>query len=176
MDLSGIRAVILDADGVLTAGGIFYADDASELKRFDVHDGAGIAFLLRSGIQVAVLSGRECPAVEHRARQLGIAHVCLGAGDKLAAYERLLAALGLGDEAVCYVGDDLADLPVMGRVAFPVAVANARPEVKQAARETTRAAGGHGAVRELAERLLRAQGKWAAVVDHYRPRPQGDRP
>ena len=169
MSVADIRAVVLDVDGVLTAGGIFYADDGTELKRFDVHDGAGIDCLLRSGIQVALLSGRACPAVEHRARQLGIPHVRLGAADKLSAYEELLGQLGLTDGQVCYVGDDLADLPILRRVGLAVAVANARPEVKRAAHETTQAAGGHGAVREVAERILKAHGTWEAILRRYLP-------
>jgi 3-deoxy-D-manno-octulosonate 8-phosphate phosphatase (KDO 8-P phosphatase) len=167
LSVETIRAVILDVDGVLTDGGITVADDGSETKRFDCHDGAGIMFLLQAGIQVAILSGRQCGAVDRRARELGIRHVRQGAKDKLSAYEDLLRELGLADEAVCCVGDDLADIPVLRRAGLGVAVASARPEVREAADEVTQAPGGRGAVRELAERLLKAQGKWEGILAHY---------
>lgn len=169
MGLEAIRAVILDVDGVLTDGGIIIGDDGAETKRFHTHDGAGIKYLLRSGIQVALLSGRRCEAVERRARELGIAHIRQGAKDKLPAYEELLTELGLPDEAVCYVGDDLTDIPVLRRAGVAVAVASARPEVRAVADEVTEAPGGQGAVRELAERLLKAQGKWETILARYQP-------
>ncbi len=169
MGLEAIRAVILDVDGVLTDGGIIIGDDGAEMKRFHAHDGAGIKYLLRSGIQVALLSGRRCEAVERRARELGIAHIRQGAKDKLPVYEELLTELGLPDEAVCYVGDDLTDIPVLRRAGVAVAVASARPEVRAVADEVTEAPGGQGAVRELAERLLKAQGKWETILARYQP-------
>jgi 3-deoxy-D-manno-octulosonate 8-phosphate phosphatase (KDO 8-P phosphatase) len=169
LGLESIRAVILDVDGVLTDGSIYVGDDGAELKRFHSWDGAGIKYLLRSGVQVALLSGRRCEAVEHRARQLGITHVRQDAKDKLPAYEELLEELGLTDEVVCYVGDDLADIPVLRRAGLAVAVADARPEVRAIADEVTEAPGGHGAVRELAERLLKSQGKWEAILSRYSP-------
>jgi 3-deoxy-D-manno-octulosonate 8-phosphate phosphatase (KDO 8-P phosphatase) len=167
LGFEGIRAVILDVDGVLTDGRIFLRDDGSETKCFHAWDGAGIKYLLRSGIQVAFLSGRESEAVRHRARELGVAHVRQGAKDKLPAYESLLADLGLSDAEVCYVGDDLPDIPVMRRVGLSVAVADAREEVRALAHYVTHASGGQGAVREVAERLLKAAGKWAAILARY---------
>lgn len=169
MGLEAIRAVILDVDGVLTDGGIYVGDDGAEFKRFHTWDGAGIKYLLRSGIQVALLSGRRSQAVEHRARELGITHVRQEAKNKLPVYEELLKELGLPDEAVCYVGDDLPDIPVLRRAGVAVAVGSARPEVRAVAHVVLDAPGGHGAVRELVERLLKAQGKWEALLARYFP-------
>jgi len=165
--LEAIRAVILDVDGVLTDGSITVADDGSELKRFHTHDGAGIKYLMRAGIQVALLSGRRCEAVERRGRELGIVLFRQGAKSKLPVYEELLAEMGVSDEAVCCVGDDLADLPVLRRAGVGVAVASDRPEVKDAADLVTQAPGGQGAVRELAESILKAQGSWQAILARY---------
>lgn len=167
MSLESVRAVICDVDGVLTDGGIEIADDGLETKRFHVWDGTGIKYLLRSGIQVAFLTGRTSRAVEHRARELGVAHVRQGAKDKLPAYQELLAALGVSDAETCYIGDDLMDLPPMRRAGYAVAVGDARDEVRAAAHYVTHAPGGRGAVRELAERLLKAQGKWADIMRRY---------
>jgi len=167
LGLEAIRAVILDVDGVLTDGGVVLADDGSELKRFHVWDGTAIKYLLRNDIQVAFLSGRESAAVARRAKELGVAHVRQGAKQKLPAYQELLDELGAADEAVCYVGDDLPDIPVMRRAGHAVAVANAREEVQAVADHVTHAPGGQGAVREVAERILKAQGKWATVLGRY---------
>ena len=169
MGLESIRAVICDVDGVLTDGGITIADDGTETKCFHVWDGTGIKYLLRSGIQVAFLTGRESGCVTRRAKELGVAHVRQGAKEKLSAYQELVAEMGLTDEAVCFVGDDLPDLPVMRRVGFAVAVANARQEVRAVAHYVTYTPGGRGAVRELAERLLREQGKWPDILSRYLP-------
>lgn len=167
MGLKDIRAVICDVDGVLTDGTLFLGGGDTELKAFHAWDGAGIKHLLRSGIGVAFLTGRESEAVARRAAELGVAHVRQGAKDKLAACEELLSAMGVAAAAACYVGDDLVDIPVMRHVGYSVAVADAREEARAAADFVTHAAGGQGAVRELAERILKAQGKWAAVLSRY---------
>jgi len=169
LGLESIRALICDVDGVLTDGSILLAEDGTEIKRFNSQDGAGIALFVRSGYQVAFLTGRESGAVAKRARELGVQHVRQGAGDKVPPYEEIRAAMGLADAQVCYVGDDLPDLPVMRRVGVAVAVADARPEVRAAAHLVTRAPGGRGAVREVIERILTAQGKWASIVSRYTP-------
>jgi 3-deoxy-D-manno-octulosonate 8-phosphate phosphatase (KDO 8-P phosphatase) len=171
--LEAIRAVICDVDGVLTDGGILLGSDGAETKRFHVWDGTGIKYLLRSGIEVAFLTGRKSAVVARRAEELGVSHVRQGAKDKLPAYEALAAELGLADEAACYVGDDFPDIPVMRRVGYAVAVADAREEVRAVADYVTHARGGQGAVRELAERLLKAQGKWAALMGRYVPQAGG---
>jgi YrbI family 3-deoxy-D-manno-octulosonate 8-phosphate phosphatase len=162
-----IRAVITDVDGVLTDGRITLASNGVEIKRFHVWDGTGIKYLLRSGIAVAFLTGRESDVVARRAEELGVEHVRQGAKSKLPAYESLLADLGVSDEAVCYVGDDLPDLPVLRRAGVGAAVADARPEVLDAADHVTQAGGGQGALRELAEAILKAQDRWAAIMSRY---------
>ena len=167
MGAEEVRAVICDVDGVLTDGSIILCDDGTEAKRFHVWDGTGIKYLLRSGIQVAFLTGRESPVVVRRARELGVKHLRQGAKDKVPAYEELLADLGVDDRQACYVGDDLPDIPVMRRAGFAVAVGNAREEVRAEADHVTSAPGGQGAIRELAELILTAQGKWGAVVARY---------
>jgi 3-deoxy-D-manno-octulosonate 8-phosphate phosphatase (KDO 8-P phosphatase) len=168
MGLDSIRAVILDVDGVLTDGCICVGDDGGEWKHFHVQDGAGIKHLLEAGIEVAWLSGRRSKAVEHRAEELGVRHVRQDAKKKIPVYDDLLQEFGLDDQAVCYVGDDLTDLPVVRRAGLGVAVADARPEVKEAADLVTEAPGGRGAVRELAERILQAQGQWETILARYR--------
>lgn len=162
-----IKLVIMDVDGVLTDGTISVRPDGEEVKHFNAHDGAGIRYLLRAGIVPAILSGRTASAVEHRARDLGIERVHLGIHDKLPVYEQMLLELALEHREVCYIGDDLMDLPVMRRVGLPVAVANARPEVKRRARYVTCAHGGRGAVREVAEWILKRDGKWKQIVARY---------
>jgi len=167
LGLKDIRAVICDVDGVLTDGTLYLGGGGIELKGFHAWDGAGMKYLMRSGIGVALLTGRESEVVARRAEELGIEHVRQGVKDKLPACEELLAELGVAAAAACYVGDDLVDVPVMRHVGTGVAVANARAEVRDAADLVTDAAGGKGAVRELAERILKAQGMWAAVVSRY---------
>ncbi len=171
MGLESIRAVICDVDGVLTDGSIVLgwggASGLTELKAFNVADGAGIVWLRECSIEVAFLTGRKSEVVAFRAKELGVRHVRQGASPKEGAYESLLAELGTTDGETCYIGDDLADVPVMRRAGYGVAVANARPEVQGIADYVTHARGGRGAVREVAERILKAQGKWAAIVARY---------
>jgi len=162
-----IKLVILDVDGVLTDGTIMVTPEGQDIKCFNSQDGAGIRYLLRAGIHAAVISGRESPAVECRARDLGIEHVHLGAHDKLPVYEQVLCEVGVEDQDVCYIGDDLMDIPVMRRVGWPMAVANARPETKAHALFVTQAPGGRGAVREAVEWILKRDGKWEAIVARY---------
>ena len=162
-----VRLVVMDVDGVLTDGKAFYGGDGSKGLCFDVHDGAGIRWLQRGGIATAIISGRELEAVRARAEDLGIQEILLGAWMKLPAYEEVLQRTGVQDREVCCVGDDLMDLPLMRRAGLSVAVANARPEVRQAADMVTDASGGNGAVREIVEFILKAQGKWDAVTERY---------
>ena len=165
--LRSIKLLVVDVDGVLTDGSIIFNDDGTEQKVFNVKDGSGIKFLERHGIGTAILSARECPAVEHRARDLGIAYCITGALQKLPAYRRLLQDARVSDAEVCYVGDDLPDIPPMRCAGFPVAVADAVEEVKRLAVYVTQAPGGRGAVREVADLLLHAQGKWDQLMERY---------
>ena len=162
-----IKLVIMDVDGVLTDGTITVLADGQDIKSFNAHDGAGVRYLLRAGLHAAIISGRASTAVEARARDLGIEHVHLNAHEKLPAYEQIVSALDVRDEEVCYIGDDLMDIPVMRRVGLPVAVSNARPETKQHAVHVTAAHGGRGAVREAVEWILKREGKWQQVIARY---------
>ena len=134
---------------------------------FNVQDGTGIKWLHRAGVVTALITGRRLDAVTKHAEALSIPHVVQGAKVKLAAYEQVKRESGIDDEAICYVGDDLLDMPVMKRVGLSVAVRSARPEVIEAADVVTDAAGGDGAVRELAECILKAKGKWDEIVARY---------
>ena len=166
-----IRFVGLDVDGVLTDGGIYLGDVAGtrvESKRYDIQDGLGVKMLQRAGIEVAILTGRVSESVALRAAELGVdACVQDPHARKLPALRRLLAARDIPLAATAFVGDDLPDLGVLRVVGLPVAVANASDEVVGAARVRLTRRGGHGAVREFAELLLRARGEWDALVEWY---------
>lgn len=165
--LDKIKLVIIDVDGVLTDGGIIIDSQGSESKIFNVKDGTGINFLQRIGIKCAIISGRTCPAVTHRAEALGIKDLYQGARNKIEAYEEILRKMGLKDEEICYIGDDLIDIPILKRVGFSVAVADAVPEVREMADYITQMPGGKGAVREVAEKILKEQGKWGIITERY---------
>ncbi len=153
---AGIRLVLLDVDGVLTDGRLYYGAEGELMKAFDVKDGHGIV-LLRDHLDFGVISGRPGKATQRRLEELRFKHVIFGQLDKLAGYAQL-AHLGLPDEAVAYMGDDVNDLPLLARVGLSVAPADARPEVRSAVHFVTRAPGGRGAVRELCDLLAAAQG------------------
>lgn len=167
-----IRLLALDVDGVLTDNGIFVGPVDGrrvELKRFDIQDGLGIRLLQGTGIEVVWISARESDATRLRADELNVTTVIQDSGGrKLPALAKLIAERGLDWADVAFVGDDLADLSVMERVGMPIAVANGTNEVRAVARWTTTLAGGHGAVREAIETLLKARGEWTAVVARYR--------
>jgi 3-deoxy-D-manno-octulosonate 8-phosphate phosphatase (KDO 8-P phosphatase) len=152
-----IRLAAFDVDGVFTDGRFYLSDDGVETKAFSTQDGFGIKKLLATDIHVAVISSRRSRAVEKRMSELGVRHVIQGAPDKIAAFESLIAALQLTDEQCAYVGDDVPDLPVLRRVGFAIAVANAVDEVRRQCDYTTSATGGFGAVREVCELLLAAR-------------------
>jgi 3-deoxy-D-manno-octulosonate 8-phosphate phosphatase (KDO 8-P phosphatase) len=153
-----LRLVALDVDGVLTDGRLYYGPQGEALKVFDVRDGHGIRMLLGHGVEVAILSARSSDIVDTRARELGIARVLQGRGDKAAAWSELLRDAGVDAEHAGFIGDDLPDLPVLARAGFAATVADARDEVKAAAHWIAGPAGGRGAVRALAEFILRAKG------------------
>lgn len=160
-----IRAIVFDVDGVLTDGGIVYGP-RGEWKVFNVHDGHGFTMARQAGLKLALLSGRRADVVERRAKDLG-AVVVQGAERKGAALDRVLKKLGVKAEETCYVGDDVVDLPAMRKVGFPVAVADAVPEVKEAACWITTRRGGRGAAREVIERILKARGQWPTLMERY---------
>jgi 3-deoxy-D-manno-octulosonate 8-phosphate phosphatase (KDO 8-P phosphatase) len=151
-----VRLLLLDVDGVLTDGRIYYGPDGEALKAFDVKDGHGIV-LLRDHVQLGVISGRPGKASQRRLEELRFQHLIFGQRDKLAGYAQL-AHLGLGDDEVAYMGDDVNDLPLLRRVGLSAAPADARPEVLAGVHFVSRQPGGRGAVRELCELVLRAKG------------------
>jgi 3-deoxy-D-manno-octulosonate 8-phosphate phosphatase (KDO 8-P phosphatase) len=162
-----VRLLAMDVDGVLTDGQILLDHHGQEWKNFHVHDGQGIVLARRAGLPVAWISGRAAAAVEHRAAELRVAWVYQQVADKVQVLQELLQHTGLAATAVAYIGDDLGDIPVLRRVGLPIAVANALPEVRACAAWVTQRAGGQGAVREVIDVLLRAQGHWPAVVQEY---------
>lgn len=161
-----VRLVVLDVDGVLTDGRLYYGPAGEEMKVFDVRDGHGIRMLLSRGIEVAILSARNSPIVERRARELGITRVLQGRGDKTAAFRELLAATQVAAEEAAFVGDDLPDLPVLRQAGFAATVEDARNEVRTVAHWIAPQRGGRAAVRAIAEFILRAQGVDLAQMVH----------
>ncbi len=158
-----MKVVALDVDGVLTDGGLWFGPEGELIKRFDVRDGLGIRLLQHAGLEVAFLSGGRGGATEVRARQLGIRHCLVGAKDKPLALVGLCQQLGVKAEQIVFVGDDLNDLAVQGAVGLLVATADAAEPLRRRADAVLRHRGGHGAVRELAQRLLQARGLWAQL-------------
>lgn len=151
-----IRLAAFDVDGVFTDGRFWISDDGIESKAFFTQDGYGIKQLIRAGIVVAVISGRDSEAVRIRMAELGVTHVLQRVADKVAAFDSLIAGLQLTPARCVYTGDDVPDLPLLRRVGFAIAVANAVDEVKAACDYVTRAPGGAGAVREICELILRS--------------------
>lgn len=152
--LQNIKLAIFDVDGVLTDGRLFYGPNGEEHKVFHVHDGHGLKELIRNGIQVAIISGRDCEALRARLNDLGIEHTYLGQSKKIPALNDLLDKTGISLEQTCYSGDDIPDLKPMQKVSFAFAPANAINEVKQTANYICHASGGHGAVREICDLIL----------------------
>lgn len=164
-----IRLMAFDVDGVMTDGAIYYTDEGTELKAFNALDGAGLKMLEKAGITIAIITGRKAPCVELRARNLGITRLFQGVHDKAACVNSLLAELGLAAEQAGYMGDDVMDLSVMGLCGFSAAPANAHDSVLSRAALVTRKSGGHGAVREVCDFILSAQGKLEEVIAPWLP-------
>lgn len=159
--------VIMDVDGVLSDGGIILDSLGTENKVFNVYDGAAIAYLHYAGIKTAIITGRRSKPVSYRAKELGILEVHQDTLQKVKALNKILIKYKLSPDEICYIGDDLPDIPVMKRVGFAVAVRNARPEVRKYAHDITRTNGGKGAVREVTEKILKAQKKWKLILQCY---------
>jgi len=155
--LDDIRLVAFDVDGVFTDGHIYISDDGVESKAFHTQDGFGVRQLMKAGYEVAVISGRTSAAVEKRMAELDVKHVILGAADKTAAFDSLAQKLGITAEQAVFVGDDIPDLPLLSKVGYSVAVANAVSAVREYCDYTTVASGGNGAVREVCELVLAAR-------------------
>lgn len=162
-----IRLFLLDVDGVLTDGRLYYTSKGEEVKVFNVKDGLGIKLAQKAGIKVGVISGRKSRALVRRLRELKIQEVHLGYSRKLPAFESILRRLSVHPEEVAYMGDDYVDIPILRRVGFPVSVCDAPQEVKRHALYVTQARGGEGAVREVVELLLKLRGQWEEVMSEY---------
>ncbi len=161
--------LILDVDGVMTDGSLPYSENGNSWKSFYVQDGGALRIWQDNGGLAAIISGRQCPGVGVRARDLGIRIVHEGVAAKLPVYRDICRESDLGDDDVCVMGDDLLDLPIMTQCGYPIAVANAVPMVKRAARYVTRLPGGRGAIREAVERLMRRNGTWSGAVERWSP-------
>ncbi len=162
--LRKIKLFLLDVDGVLTDGSIVYDDQGCEIKVFNVRDGLGIRLLMKTGVQVGVVTGRSSRALRHRCENLGIPFVYDGVGDKAALLDDLIEKTGIGPEEIAFMGDDLPDLPIMRKVGLSIAVADAHELVIEKADMVTRAKGGAGAVREACEDIIKARGKFEDLV------------
>ena len=168
MRCQAVEFLVLDVDGVLTDGVIAIDDRGVETKHFHVRDGSAIALWRKSGRRVAILSGRSAPCVDHRAAELGIAPVVQGAKEKGKPFRAMLAEVGLDPSRVCYIGDDLADLPVLAIAGLAACPADAAPEVLAAAHLVATAKGGRGAVREIIDAILEAQGIRDELTESFR--------
>lgn len=162
-----IKLVIFDVDGVLTDGGIYIGEQGELFKPFFCRDGLGMTLARRAGLKTAIITGRASNAVLLRAQRLEVSEVYQGNLDKRSAYAELKQKLDVQDDEVAYIGDDLVDLPVMLQVGLPLAVGDAVDEVKAAAEVVSDLPGGHGAVRQLLEFLLKAQGKWEELLQSF---------
>jgi 3-deoxy-D-manno-octulosonate 8-phosphate phosphatase (KDO 8-P phosphatase) len=162
-----IKLLLMDCDGVLTDGRIELVGEADEQKFFHTRDGHGLVLLHRAGLSSAIISGRTSSAVSRRARELGITYLRQGALDKIKDFEELLAEAELEESEVAFIGDDVVDIPLMERAELAVAVADASPETRQAAHYVTQLPGGYGAVREVTEIILKAQGHWDDLMKRY---------
>ena len=165
--LKKIKLLIMDVDGVMTDGRIIMDDAGHELKNFNVRDGHGIKLLQRYGIQVAILTGRQSKVVAHRARDLDINDVYQKVFNKKDVFEKILKKHKLSPDEAAFIGDDIVDIPVLKRVGFSVAVADADDMVKKSVHYVAKNRGGHGAVREVCEMILQAQGKWVEIAARY---------
>jgi len=162
-----VRLFLVDVDGVLTDGGIVYDVDGREIKRFHVRDGHGIKMLQRAGVEVGIITGRTSEVVAVRARELGISLVRQGATDKVEVWRRILEETGFSAGETSYVGDDIVDVPLLRQVGFAATVADAEGYVLKAADFISSRPGGHGAVREIIEFVLRSSGAWEKVASRY---------
>ncbi|HEX8175359.1 MAG TPA: HAD family hydrolase [Pyrinomonadaceae bacterium] len=164
---SRIRLLLMDCDGVLTDGRITLVGEGDEEKSFHTRDGHGLVLLHRAGLRSGIISGRTSTLVERRARELGMTYVKQGTWDKIKEFEEVLREAGVEDEEVAFIGDDVTDIPLMQRSELAVAVADAVEETRRAAHYVTGLPGGFGAVREVCELILKAQGHWEDLMQRY---------
>ncbi len=164
---SKIKLLICDVDGVLSDGKVYFTSNGDELKNFNIKDGLGIKLLQSAGIQVAIITGRQSTIVERRAHELNIKHIYQGNSDKRQTFQNILSSLKLKPEEVAHIGDDLPDLPIMRSSGLGIGVADAHDFVIKNADWVTKAKGGEGAVREVADLLLTAQNKLDSLLNSY---------
>ena len=164
---ANIRLVLLDVDGVLTDGRLLIGEDGSESKAFHIRDGHGIKMLQQTGIEIGIITGRRSNSVKHRAADLKVKHLYQGREDKLSVLRELLTELGLQPPQAAFVGDDVVDLPAMLQVGLAIAVSDAHALVKKHAHWITPNLGGHGAVRDVCEMIMRAQGTYETTMQRY---------
>lgn len=169
---SKIQVLLMDVDGTMTDGGVILLSQpdgtALEIKRFDAHDGQGLSLAHTAGIRTGCITGRESPALLRRANEMKMEFIYMKQPVKIPSYEEILKKAGVPENAIAYIGDDLPDLPIMRRVGFAIAVADATPEVKKAAHYTTKALAGRGAVREVIEVILKSKGIWEKMIENAR--------
>ncbi|MEI7591401.1 MAG: HAD hydrolase family protein [Deltaproteobacteria bacterium] len=162
-----IKLLLTDVDGVLTDGKIVVSDSGCESKNFDVRDGHGIRLLIRSGIDVIILTGRASALLKIRTNDLGISEIHQGVWNKLTCFEEIANRRGIAFDEVCFIGDDIVDVPLLRRVGVSFAPANAVDEVKKVVSHVTAKDGGNGAVREVCEMILKGNGSWQNIIAHY---------
>jgi 3-deoxy-D-manno-octulosonate 8-phosphate phosphatase (KDO 8-P phosphatase) len=164
---SNIKLMLFDVDGVLTDGGIIYDGNGEELKVFNVRDGLGIRLLMKAGVMVGIVTGRSSKALRHRCENLGISLVFQGVRDKGILLDQIIQTTGYKAEEIAFMGDDLPDLPIMRKVGFSIAVANAHESVLKQADMITAEKGGAGAAREVCEKIIKSRGLWEDLLKQY---------
>ena len=162
-----VKLLLLDVDGVLTDGRIIYDSSGKDSKFFDVHDGLGVFCLHKFGINTIIITAKNSKSIRPRAKDMRVAEVFADIFPKTAVLGKIIKKYGISPDEICFVGDDLVDLSLMRKIGLPIAVANALPEIKEAAVYVTNCAGGRGAVREVAELILKSQDKWKDVLKFY---------
>jgi len=165
--LANIELLLLDVDGVLTDGAITYSDSGEQIKSFNSKDGLGLRLLMDAGIKVGIITGRKSKALDHRCQNLGITLLFDGISDKLKALETITSKTGTALNKIAFIGDDLIDLPVMKKVGVSISVSDASCDVKNHCDIITKQKGGHGAVREICERILKEKGLWGKILNQY---------
>jgi len=162
-----IKLALFDVDGILTSGNLTYGPEGIEIKDFHVHDGQGIKFLKKTGVEIGIITACKTLIIQKRINDLNIEHLYQGTSDKLPAYEDIKAKLNLNDEEIAYMGDDLPDLPILKRVGFATTAKNANPIVKEHVHYITESYGGNGAAREVCDIIMQAQGTYKTIIDSY---------
>ena len=162
-----IRLAVFDVDGVMSDGRLYYTEAGTEFKAFYAQDGLGLKHLMKAGVEVAVITGRDSPIVSHRMKSLGISRVFQGREDKREAFDTLLNDFGLSPDQSLYAGDDLIDLPLLNRAGLAVSVPNGHPAVKQRVHWVTPRSGGEGAVRDICDLLLESRDRLKSLIDDY---------